>query len=232
MEQRQRTAGKRMKRSDAGGDLVWLTGHAQEIERAFQQRSVRVYRHEDAPLCLLDAGSDRRFLADLTPGAGGIRSFRDDIGDEWKPWGGRRTEGARCPRVSVRGGDRVLVLELHWNSRVGDRLRTDLVLELGGRQTNALLVVADDQKHGEIVDVLRPVSGKVNRVRELLPGRQYAPPPTFDRMSAADSWEWSGLEGLTVEKSLTGRFLAMSVLWAQELCHRAVSYTHLRAHET
>ena len=41
------------------------------------------------------------------------------------------------------------------------------MLEVGGKQTNAIIVNED----GLIVDVLRPVSGRVNRVRELLPGK-------------------------------------------------------------
>ncbi|HOS65313.1 MAG TPA: NFACT RNA binding domain-containing protein [Candidatus Latescibacteria bacterium] len=208
---------------EAGSDLVWLCGMSRELETAFAGRKVTLYRHRTAPACLLDAGGARVCVADLTPGSSHIQSDYPVVREEWRQWGARRTDGAEVEHVRVRDGDRVISIHLVWRNRIGDEERTELIWELGGLRTNAILVSLD----GTVLDVLRPVSERVNRVRTVLPGRPYVPPPTGVRQRLDEPWTWDTGDGAdtggnrrTVREFLAGGFLASSGFLADELLAR------------
>ena len=206
-----------MKKLEIALDIVSLTGLAQELTTLLAGCRLKVLRHVKRSMCLLDAGQDRAVIVDLTPGRGHIRPPGGWDERDWMPWGGHRTESAEVLGVSVAGGDRVLELDLHWHTRLGDDLRSRLVLELGGKQTNAMILSEENR----LVEVLRPVSGKVNRVREILPMRPYVPPPTFNRFAADSAWNWPEDAAGEVEKFLRMNVLSMSGWLAREICHRA-----------
>lgn len=197
-------------------DLLWLTGLAAELSGEMSDRTLRLWRHSERPLCWLDAGGTRSWVADLTSGGSHLRTERPEETALWRRWGGKRTENAHVTGLSVLGGDRVLAVHLRWRSRLGDDERTDLILELGGRRTNAVLVSAE----GTVIDVLRPVSRRVNRVREVLPGRSYQPPPALGRQRVDMPWRWEETSDAALAEYLSRSFLAMSGRWAEELCAR------------
>ncbi len=208
---------------EAGSDLVWLRGMSRELETAFAGRRVTLYRHRARPACLLDAGGARVCVADLTPGSSHIQSEHPVVREDWRQWGARRTEGAEFEHVRVRDGDRVISIHLVWRSRIGDEERTELIWELGGLRTNAILVSSE----GTVLDVLRPVSERVNRVRTVLPGRPYVPPPTGVRQRLDKPWTWGTGDGAdtgdtrsTVREFLVRGFLASSGFLADELLAR------------
>jgi predicted ribosome quality control (RQC) complex YloA/Tae2 family protein len=211
------------KNHEAANDLPWLAGLASEIA-ALGGRTVKVFRHARRHFVVIDAGGDLGFFADMTPGGAhvmilppaGERPWRDESAEDWRQWGGRRTDSAGVASAQVMDGDRALCIRLEWRSRLGESLDTDIILELGVRQTNALLVNPD----GIIVDTVRPVSGKVNKVRELLPGRLYVPPPSFDRWRVDQPWEWAQPPELTLREFFVHTAAAVSKTWAGEICHR------------
>ncbi len=187
-----------------------------------RDRGVRLLRHADRPWAWLDGGGDRSWVAEMSPGASRLRRVRPegDVGEgaDWRPWGGKRTAGVSIDGVAVAGGDRVLSVAMAWRSRLGEERATCLLLEFAGRQSNGVVVAAED---GTIVDALRPVSGKVNRFRELLPNRVYIPPPTFDRVAYDTPWPWdsAGEDGLGA--FITRTLLGMSPSWANEIVTRS-----------
>ena len=197
-------------------DLVWLIGIAGEMCEDLRGRKLRVWRHVRRPVCWIDGGAGHSWMPILNPGQSRILRTRPESDDGWRRWGGKRTDGAELLGGDVLGGDRVLILRLRWRSRVGDEERTDLVLECGGRQTNAVLLSPD----GIVLEVLRPVSARVSRVRQVLPGRSYQPPPTLDRQRIDEPWDWARLGDGRVGETFVRRFLAMSARWARELCLR------------
>jgi len=197
-------------------DLVWLTGLAAEIAADMAGRTARLRRHVERPFAWLDAGGSHSWVAEATPGASHVRRGRPIDEEAWRPWGGRRTDGAAVAGASVLGGDRALVVALRWQTRLGDDVRSELVVELGGRTANVVLVAAD----GTAVDVLRPVSGKVNRLRQVLPGRPYMPPPALGRVRADAPWPWGEADDAPVAFYMVHGFLAMSRAWADEICCR------------
>jgi len=202
---------------EAGFDLVWLCGMSRELETTFAGRNVTLYRHRTRPACLLDAGGARVCVADLTPGSSRIQSEYPPVREDWRQWGARRTEGFAVERVRVRDGDRVISIHLVWRSRIGDEERTELIWEFGGLRTNAILVSSE----GTVLDALRPVSERVNRVRTVLPGRPYVPPPVGGRQRLDEPWIWETQGGpLTVFEFLAKGFLASGAFLADELLTR------------
>ncbi|HIE52700.1 MAG TPA: fibronectin-binding domain-containing protein [Armatimonadetes bacterium] len=88
-----------------------------------------------------------------------------------------RLRGARLTAAEQVEFDRLLRLSLHGTDRLGNPRRFTLLGEFMGKHSNLLLL--DEQE--VIVAVIKPVSHRVNRVRELLPGRKYLPPPSGHR---------------------------------------------------
>jgi predicted ribosome quality control (RQC) complex YloA/Tae2 family protein len=86
----------------------------------------------------------------------------------------KHLEGARLASVEAAPLDRVLTLRFTRSD--GERT---LIAEVMGKHSN--LVLLDDQ--GVILDAMKAIGHRVNRYRELLPGRPYLPPPAPDRPS-------------------------------------------------
>ena len=202
-------------------DLIWLTGLAAEIEERLVGRKLRLWRRSGRYECWLDAGPGFSWIAELAPGSGRLRKAREgevpqsDAEPPWRQWGGRRADGAEVVGVGVAGADRVLAISLHWKTRLGDDTRSELLIELGGRHTNAVLVAAD----GQIVDVIRPVGAGANRQRQILPGRTYVAPPSLGRVRFDEPWPWTECDDRSTLRHMSGSILAMSKPWARELCH-------------
>jgi len=69
--------------------------------------------------------------------------------------------------------DRLLHLTLRGESEIGEARSFTLIGEFMGKHSNLVLV----DEAGVIVAPIKPVSHRVNRYRELLPGRPYVAPP-------------------------------------------------------
>ena len=72
------------------------------------------------------------------------------------------------------GFDRVLEIETGTRNQEDDAPPVTLVAELMGKHSNLILVNAE----GTILDSAKRISKRINRVREVLPGLAYRPPPT------------------------------------------------------
>ncbi len=83
---------------------------------------------------------------------------------------GGRVRGIRQP-----GLERLLTVEVERRDERGRMSLRDFVIELMGRHSNMLLLDSDSSM---IIDCARHVTSRVNRYRELLPGRPYVLPPT------------------------------------------------------
>ncbi len=80
-------------------------------------------------------------------------------------------------------GARVAAVEQRWRERVmtihceGSEGTVDVVCEVMGKHSNVMLVAADSR----ILGAVKHVRVTESRVRPILPGRTYVPPPTQDR---------------------------------------------------
>ncbi len=86
----------------------------------------------------------------------------------------KHLEGGRILRVEQPGLERVVQLVIAGRDELGDPTERALVAEITGKHANWLLL---DRPWGTIMGLLRPVSERESRERQLLPGLAYDPPP-------------------------------------------------------
>src|SRR5205807_394392 len=78
-------------------------------------------------------------------------------------------EGAHVAEVRQRGFDRILDIE--FQATGGDTYT--LVAELMGKHSNLILM----NEERTILDAAKRITRKISRLREVLPGKTYVPPP-------------------------------------------------------
>ena len=132
-------------------------------------------------------------------------------------------------RKHVRGGfisavrqppfERILHLDVS-----GPEKTVTLTVEAMGRHANIILVDED----GQVLDSIKRISARLSRVRPMLPGMQYVPPPVQDKLDPADVTEYTLREmidasraGQPVWRALVNGIRGMSPLLAREIVYRA-----------
>ena len=75
--------------------------------------------------------------------------------------------------------ERYLKFVVEVRDEAGDQTERNLYVEIMGRHSNVVLTRAD----GVILDAIKRVPSEVNRHREVLPNRMYAPPPAQERIN-------------------------------------------------
>ena len=117
--------------------------------------------------------------------------------------------------------ERILCIELdhpEWGC-------SELIIEVMGRHSNIILVDASGQVH----DSVKRVSPQLSRVRPILPGRPYTPPPPQDKLPPSELTEHrlremlAGQEpGAQVWRALVSGVRGISPLLAREIVFRAL----------
>ena len=103
-------------------------------------------------------------------------------------------EGAFVAAVDQVGFDRVMRLR---TVRHGEPERV-LILEIMGKHSN--LILADEA--GRILGAAKHIGASVSRYRQILPGREYLPPPGSDKLDLRD------LDAAAIESALRTAFAA------------------------
>jgi predicted ribosome quality control (RQC) complex YloA/Tae2 family protein len=128
----------------------------------------------------------------------------------------KHLEGARLDAVEHHGLDRAVKL----NFRRSDGCR-HLIVELMGKHSNIVLVDSENR----ILGCIKPVSSRISRVRQVLPGLPYAPPPDPSKPSPLELTKeemTSLLGGARVDAAvLTNSFSGLGTFAAREICARA-----------
>ena len=128
-------------------------------------------------------------------------------------------EGGFIRDISQRGFDRILDIEI--DGHEGERLL--LTTEMMGKHSNMMLVDSSEK----ILHVAKVVTSKVNRYREMIPGRPYTPPPsstgvdprTLDR--AGVSLLTSVGEDGDITEKLCSQLQGLSPILREEIAARA-----------
>jgi len=99
---------------------------------------------------------------------------------------------------------------------------SDLIVEMMGRRSNVILVSQD----GRIRDAIKRVTPAMSRVRSVLPGKPYAPPPPQEKLdprqaSVNDFLRDAVTTDAKLERWLVERYLAISPALAREIAARA-----------
>jgi predicted ribosome quality control (RQC) complex YloA/Tae2 family protein len=131
---------------------------------------------------------------------------------------GRRIAGVRQPLF-----ERILHLDI-----AGPEETVTLTVEAMGRHSNIILVDTD----GQVLDSIKRISARLSRVRPMLPGTRYEPPPPQDKLDPADVTERTLCEmvdssraGQPVWRALVNGIRGISPLLAREIVYRAAGTT-------
>jgi predicted ribosome quality control (RQC) complex YloA/Tae2 family protein len=81
--------------------------------------------------------------------------------------------GARVERVFRVGRERIIRIEFDAADELGLRARRTLLFEIMGKHSNIMLLDENDK----VTDAIKRVYADMSRVRQILPGVAYAPPP-------------------------------------------------------
>lgn len=105
-----------------------------------------------------------------------------------------------------------------------DVVYTDLVIEIMGRRSNIMLVT----ESGKMLDAMRRVSSEMSRVRPILPGKPYVPPPPQAKqdpttLSVEQLQEWSrqAPDDQSLQALLVGKLAGFSPQMAREAVFRS-----------
>lgn len=90
----------------------------------------------------------------------------------------KHLSGGKLEDIEQDGLERILRFRIRANNEMGDSVLLTLVCEMMGRFSNVILV----NETGRIIDSLRRVDEEISRVRLVLPGMEYLPPPREHRI--------------------------------------------------
>lgn len=118
--------------------------------------------------------------------------------------------------------ERIIGLTVEAANELGDISEKKLVIEIMGRYSNIILLNSENK----IIDAVKHVDSDISRVREVMPARPYALPPTQgktppDKLDIGLFMEKAAISQLTLEKYLLESIKGFSPLICRELCCRA-----------
>ncbi len=135
----------------------------------------------------------------------------------------KHLEGARIERISQFSRERILFIDVEGRDELGEPAMRRLVLEIMGKHSNLLLLNTVD---GIIIDAISHVTSRVNRFREILPGRPYVYPPVQDKSDPFLETQEGFLEkralqkATPIEKFLVQNYLGVSPFFGKEVAYR------------
>lgn len=137
--------------------------------------------------------------------------------------------GGRIQKVYTEGDERILMVDVSKRNELGDLETKSIYAELMGRHSNVIILNQDKR----ILEALRHIDHEQNRVREILPGRPYLPPPVQDKWLVEDLDQMAIASGAIfrdedhsnnyaqVNRLVMDKLMGVSPLFARELCFRA-----------
>ncbi|MGE5557434.1 MAG: NFACT family protein [Bacillota bacterium] len=133
--------------------------------------------------------------------------------------------GARLVGVEQSSFERMVVFKWENYTRIQGLVAYHLIWEGMGKRSNLILI---NPSTGGILEVIKKIPASINRVRVLLPGEIYQPPPAQEKINpcALNPEAWEFLMDQTDEIITPGRWLAarlfgISPVLAEEIAFRA-----------
>ncbi len=137
----------------------------------------------------------------------------------------KHLEGGRIRGIHQLGLDRILVLQIQGYNDLGEPCLKELICEIMGRHSNIILVNPDTK---QIIDAIKRYTYAVSRHREVLPGREYIPPPEQHKLNPLELKEEEFRQALleapleTPVAAVLQRILdGISQVMAREILYRA-----------
>lgn len=135
----------------------------------------------------------------------------------------KHLEDGRVAAVVQHGLDRVVTVSVDTRGEGGLIVTKQLILEIMGKHSNIILV-----QDGVVLDAIRRVGAAISRVRQILPGRPYTPPPGQPRadLLAADPAAFVAAlrddqGALSLAKAIVAAAEGIGPLTAKEIAWRA-----------
>lgn len=137
----------------------------------------------------------------------------------------KHLEGGRILAFEQPGLERVLMIKIESRDELGRLSEKHLVCEIMGKHSNIILLDPDSRI---ILDGIRRYSHSVSRYREVLPGRDYLPPPAQGKLNPLaldeDGFRQICLDApleTTLPNLLQKRLEGLSPVTCREIVHRA-----------
>ena len=141
----------------------------------------------------------------------------------------KRLENSFIRDIRQRGFDRIVDFEIEARNEAGETVHYTFIGEFMGRHSNLILV--DGRK--VIVDSIKRIPHRINRLRETLPALPYLPPP--DQSDKQDPFAPNAVgvvaesladvqEREDIAAPLLAEYAGMSPFLANELAQRALNY--------
>lgn len=142
----------------------------------------------------------------------------------------KRLSGGRITSITQPGNDRVIRIDVECLSELGDLETKSVITEIMGRHSNIIFIDSSNK----ILDSAKHVDFTVSKVRQILPGFIYEPPPRQDKLTPDDFELVSFMNDFSkqdndtlLDKYLLDRIMGMGPLVARELVYRFAGHTKI-----
>lgn len=92
----------------------------------------------------------------------------------------KHLQGGRIVAIEQKGAERIIEIHFETLNELGFSLNKKLIFEIMGKHSNIILVNAETEA---IIDSIKRISIDINRMRQILPGKQYLYPPAQNKIS-------------------------------------------------
>ena len=89
----------------------------------------------------------------------------------------KHLSGGKVVDIQFHDYERIITINIEAIDELGDKNIKKLVIEIMGRHSNIILL----NPAGKIIDAIKHVDQGMSRVREVMPARQYLPPPAQEK---------------------------------------------------
>jgi len=135
----------------------------------------------------------------------------------------KHLSGGKIVNVTFHDFERLIAVHIESTNEMGDTSVKTLFTEIMGRHSNIILVNSENK----IIDAIKHVDIEVSSLREVMPAREYLPPPSQDKTSPfqldigafIDKAVFSSV--MSMEKYLLENIKGFSPLLCREICFRA-----------
>ena len=132
----------------------------------------------------------------------------------------KEIDGGTIEAIEQITNDRIIVLTIQARNEIGDAVTRQLIVELMGRHSNAILI---DPETNNILDSMKHLPPFMNSYRTVLPGHEYIPAPSQDKQNPYEVTEKQFEEILTLvtkPRDFIHHLLGFAPIHARELDNR------------
>ncbi|MDA0746162.1 MAG: NFACT family protein, partial [bacterium] len=138
-------------------------------------------------------------------------------------WAERNLLKSTVESVELADLERIFSLVVTRRDRLGGQIRYRLICEVMGRHSNIILI---SEPQNRILGALRQVGGRMNRERQILPGKPYLPPPPLERIhpektTPSELFPFFKKEPDTLPNTLMHAVAGLDPISSAEVLHRA-----------